>query len=103
VPNLGQNYFNFDAHHLQMLGFKIQLNKVQDTLVRHHVLWPELQHKLQFQTRQYTREIYYKDNGHHWNLKNMDKLRRYNCLDVCVTYEIYLEQEKEFALKESLR
>jgi hypothetical protein len=51
---------------------------------------------LQFLTRQYTREIFYKDEGHSWNLKNMNKLRRYNCLDVCVTYEVYDEQEEEF-------
>ena len=96
VPNLGQNYFNFDSHFLGALGFEINLGRVQDTLIRHHILWPELPHKLQFQTRQYTREPYYKDEGHHWSLKDMTRLRRYNCLDVCVTYEIYLEQEKEF-------
>lgn len=102
VPNLGQNYFNFDTHMLSILGFTIDKRKIQDTLIRHHVLWPELQHKLQFQTRQYTREIYYKDDGHHWNLKDMNKLRRYNCLDVCVTYEIYLAQEEEFALRKEI-
>ena len=103
VPQLGQNYFNFDAHYLQMLGFKLPLDKCVDTLIRHHVLWPELPHKLQFQTRQYTREIYYKDEGHRWSLKSMDRLRRYNCLDVCVTFEIYLEQETEFNQKPQLR
>lgn len=103
VPNLGQNYFNFDTHFLEMLGFRIDKKRVQDTLIRHHVLWPELPHKLQFQTRQYTREIYYKDEGHHWSVKNMDKLRRYNCLDVCVTYEIYNQQNEEFALRGHLK
>jgi uracil-DNA glycosylase len=102
VPNLGQNYFNFDTHYLEMLGFSINKKTTIDTLIRHHILWPELPHKLQFQTRQYTREIYYKDDGHHWNLKNMEKLRRYNALDVTVTYEIYLQQEEEFALRKSL-
>jgi len=97
VPNLGQNYFNFDSHFLEALGFQIDKTKIQDTLIRHHILWPELPHKLQFQTRQYTREPYYKDEGHHWNMKDMSRLRRYNCLDVCVTYEIYLQQEEEFA------
>lgn len=93
---LGQNFFNFDCHFLNMLGFSISPSKLVDTLIRHHMLWPELPHKLQFQTRQYTREPYYKDEGHNWNLKNMKKLRRYNCLDVCVTYEIYKQQEMEF-------
>jgi uracil-DNA glycosylase len=93
---LGQNFFNFDAHFLRALGFNINLASITDTLIRHHILWPELPHKLQFMTRQYTRETFYKDEGHHWNLKNMLKLRRYNCLDVCVTYEVYEQQEDEF-------
>ena len=100
---LGQNFFNFDALFLEALGFTISLTKVQDTLLRHHILWPELSHKLQFMTRQYTREPYYKDEGHGWSIKHMDKLRRYNCLDVCVTYEIWEAQEKEFAERIQLR
>jgi len=102
IPQLGQNFFNFDAKFLSSLGFQIDLSKVKDTMLRHHVLWPELPHKLQFQTRQYTREIYYKDEGHNWNLKNMSKLRRYNCLDVCCTYEIYEQQEEEFKARPQL-
>jgi uracil-DNA glycosylase len=100
---LGQNFFNFDALFLNALGFSIDLDKVQDTLLRHHILWPELSHKLQFMTRQYTREPYYKDEGHGWSIKHMDKLRRYNCLDVCVTMEIYEAQEEEFKLRPQLR
>lgn len=96
VPCLGQNFFNFDALFFESLGFNIPLEKVQDTLLRHHILWPELSHKLQFMTRQYTREPYYKDEGHGWSVKYMDRLRRYNCLDVCCTYEIYEAQEQEF-------
>jgi hypothetical protein len=103
VRVLGQNFFNFDALFFESLGFKIELIKVQDTLIRHHILWPELSHKLQFMTRQYTREPYYKDEGHGWSVKNMDKLRRYNCLDVCVTYEIYEQQEEEFKQRPHLR
>jgi hypothetical protein len=98
-PLLGQNFFNFDALFFEALGFKIDLGKVQDTLIRHHILWPELSHKLQFMTRQYTRQPYYKDEGHGWSIKNMDRLRRYNCLDVCVTYEIWERQEEEFKLR----
>lgn len=103
VPNLGQNYFNFDTSFLESLGFRISLKQIQDTLLRHAILWPELPHKLQFQTRQYTREPYYKDDGKKWNLKDMKQLRRYNCLDVCVTYEVYLAQEEEFDERPYLR
>lgn len=102
VPILGQNFFSFDALFFEALGFTIPLGQVKDTLLRHHILWPELPHKLQFMTRQYTREPYYKDEGHGWSVKFMDKLRRYNCLDVCVTMEVYLAQEEEFKLKPHL-
>jgi len=97
IPQLGQNFFNFDTCFIEALGFRICHENIKDTLIRHHILWPELSHKLQFMTRQYTREPYYKDEGKRWSLKDMKGLRRYNCLDVCVTYEVYLEQEKEFA------
>jgi uracil-DNA glycosylase len=100
---LGQNFFNFDALFLESLGFSLRLDKVQDTLLRHHILWPELSHKLQFMTRQYTREPYYKDEGHGWSVKHMDRLRRYNCLDVCCTFEIYDAQEEEFQQRPQLR
>lgn len=100
---LGQNFFNYDALFYDALGFRIRLDVVKDTLLRHHTLWPELSHKLQFLTRQYTREPYYKDEGHSWTLKYLDKYRRYNCLDCCITYEIYLGQEEEFKQRSHLR
>jgi hypothetical protein len=99
---IGQNFYNFDLYFLTSLGFSIDKKKIQDTLIRHHILWPELSHKLQFQTRQYTREPYYKDEGHGWSMKDMNKLRRYNALDVTVTYEIFEQQEIEFSERKEL-
>lgn len=94
---IGQNYTTFDAHWLRALGFSVNLSLVHDTLVRHHVLWPGLRHKLEFQTMQYTREPYYKEEGHSWSPKDgIDKLMKYNCKDTLVTYEIFEAQEKEF-------
>ncbi len=100
---LGQNFFNFDINFYKMLGFEIDEDRVIDTMVRHHILWPELPHKLQFLTRQYTREPFYKDEGHGWSVKDMRGLKHYNCLDVCVTKEVYDEQEKEFDARPNLR
>ena len=96
IQILGQNFFGFDIHFLRALGFDISENQVIDTMIRHHILWPELSHKLQFMTRQYTREPFYKDEGQGWSPKDMSKLRRYNCLDVTVTYEVWEQQEEEF-------
>lgn len=100
---LGQNFFDFDCTRLNSLGFSIPYSSISDTLIRHHILWPELPHKLQFQTRQYTREPYYKDEGKQWSLKDLKSLMRYNCLDVCVTMEIFEKQEEEFNERSYLR
>lgn len=96
VEIIGQNFINFDSYFLSATGFRVNIKRVQDTLIRHHILWPELSHKLQFMTRQYTREPYYKDEGKHWSMKHLGKLKRYNALDVTVTYEVFDAQEEEF-------
>jgi hypothetical protein len=103
VPQLGQNFFTFDCPRWEMLGFRIDKTKVVDTLIRQHILFPELPKDLAFMTRQYTREPYYKDEGHGWNMKNMTKLKRYNALDTTVDFEVYLGQEKEFDERPHLR
>lgn len=94
---IGQNYTSFDSHWLRALGFNINLNLVDDTLIRHHILWPGLRHKLEFQGMQYTRQPYWKEEGKVWSLREgLESLMHYNALDAACTYEIYLEQEKEF-------
>jgi DNA polymerase I-like protein with 3'-5' exonuclease and polymerase domains len=61
-------------------------------------LWPEFEHKLQFQTFQYTREPYYKDEGKLWTPKEgLAGLQLYNCKDSAVTYEIRDKQDEDFA------
>jgi hypothetical protein len=97
-----QNGFSHDVPWLQYIGFSFDLSKVHDTLVRHWVLWPELSHKLEFQTFQYTRECYYKDEGRNWSPKEgKAKLKTYNCKDAAVTLEIFRSQEAEFAARTS--
>ena len=103
VGQIGQNYFTFDTHFLEALGFSICLEKCEDTMLRHQILWPELPHKLQFLTKQYTRQPYYKDEGIGWSPKNKKALMHYNALDSTVTYEVYLGQENEFADRPYLR
>jgi hypothetical protein len=103
VPQLGQNFFNFDLNFYEMLGFEIDPMTAQDTMIRHHVLWAELPHKLQFLCRQYCREPFYKEDGKGWSIKDMRGLKRYNALDCCVTMEVFEEQEKEFIERPWLR
>lgn len=93
---IGQNYLSFDIPWLESIGFSPDPFKVHDTLIRHHVLWPEFEHKLHFQTLQYTRQPYYKDEGRLWRPKDgIAALQRYNGMDCCVTYEIFQAQEAE--------
>lgn len=103
-PQVGQNYLGFDSHWVEAIGFTASPRLVEDTMVRHHVLWPEFEHKLQFQTFQYTREPYYKDEGKFWKpSEGIDKLMRYNAKDAAVTYEIFERQEEEFAERPHLK
>lgn len=102
IPTLGQNFLIFDIHLYHMLGFILPAENVQDTLFRQHILWPALPKSLQFMTRQYTRQPYYKDEGKSWSMKQLKSLKHYNCLDVCVTFEVYNAQEKEFMQKPHL-
>jgi hypothetical protein len=103
IPQIGQNYFLFDSHYLEAIGFRLCLQECRDTLIRHHILWPSLKHALHFQTRQYTREPYYKDEGKNFNIKQKEKFMIYNAKDAAVTYEIHNEQEREFSEKPHLK
>lgn len=94
---IGQNYVNFDCCWLESIGFQPRLDLVEDTLIRHHILWPELEHSLQFMTIQYTRQPFYKNEGRKWVPRDgKAALQRYNAMDCAVTYEVYLRQEEEF-------
>lgn len=104
VPIIGQNFTTFDASWLRVIGLEPNLSLVDDTLIRHHVLWPELSHKLEYQVMQYTREPFFKEEGKGWQAsEGKSKLMRYNCKDAATTLEIYQEQETEFDDNPSLR
>lgn len=97
---IGQNYVNFDCCWLETIGFQPNLELVQDTLIIHHCLWPELEHSLQFMTIQYTRQPFYKDEGRRWSPKDgKAALQRYNAMDCAVTYEVYLREMEELATR----
>lgn len=100
---IGQNFFNFDSYYFTMYGWNLDKSRFSDTLIRSHILWPALPKKLQFLTRQYTREPYYKDEGKTYSPKNLNGLRHYNCLDAAVTFEVWEGQEQEFAQRPHLR
>jgi uracil-DNA glycosylase family 4 len=94
---IGQNFTVYDAHWLRSIGLRPRVELVDDTLIRHHTLFPELEHSLAFMVMQYTREPYYKEDGKvHAFGTGVSAIRKYCCKDVCCTYEVWQEQEKEF-------
>lgn len=103
VSQIGQNFFTFDSHYYEAYGLTFDYSKVYDTMLRHQILWPELPHKLQFLTKQYTRQPYYKDEGKGWSPKHKKAFLHYNALDAMVTHEVWLGQEEEFKDREYLR
>jgi uracil-DNA glycosylase len=92
-----QNGYTHDFPWLKYIGFSPRLGHLHDTLVRHHVLWPELSHKLDYMTFQYTRYVYYKDEGQNWTVKERQVMKKYNCKDIVTMLEVYYAQEAEFA------
>lgn len=83
---IGQN-IQFDLTRLERYGFNFP-NIAFDTMLAHHLLYPEFDHDLGFITSIYTNEPYYKDQA------SVD-LYRYNCLDAACTYEAYMGLLKE--------
>jgi uracil-DNA glycosylase family 4 len=101
---IGQNYIGFDCHQLEAIGFSPSVELVDDTMVRHHTLWPEFEHKLQFQGFQYTRQPFWKTEGKEWNPREgLHSLMHYNALDAAATYEIFNAQEADFDDRPYLR
>jgi DNA polymerase-1 len=82
---IGQN-IQFDVSRLERLGFLIERIEF-DTMLAHHLLYPEFPHDLGFITSIYTEEPYYK---HEINSETLEGFWRYNCKDAACTYESYL-------------
>jgi hypothetical protein len=91
-----QNGITHDLPWMSFIRFSPNVAICHDTMVRHHVLWPELSHRLEYQTFQYTRFPFYKDEGKNFTLREKSRYKRYNCLDSVVLHEIYWGQEREF-------
>lgn len=94
---VGQNWSTFDANWASALGLNSGIARLDDTLVMHHVLYPEMSHKLEFLGMQFTREPYWKDEGKGWRAREgIAKLKRYNCLDAACTLEVYQAMLQDF-------
>lgn len=93
---IGQNY-KYDEYKQTLFGFS-GFNLRSDTLLKTHLLFPELPSKsLGVQASLWTEEPYYKDEGKEPKIGkfNVDQFFTYNGRDAAVNFEIDEEQEKD--------
>ena len=83
---IGQN-IQFDVTRLERYAFSFPRIEF-DTMLAHHLLYPEFAHDLGFIVSIYTHEPYYKH-------ESSTNLWEYNCKDAACTYECYLGLKKE--------
>lgn len=91
---IGQN-IQFDVTRLERYGFRFP-RIAFDTMLAHHLLYPEFDHDLGFIVSIYTNEPYYKHEA-------SSNLWEYNCKDAACTYECYLGLTTELQKAEQTR
>jgi DNA polymerase-1 len=91
---IGQN-IQFDVTRLERYGFSFP-RIAFDTMLAHHLLYPEFDHDLGFIVSIYTNEPYYKH-------ESSSNLWEYNCKDAACTYECYLGLKQELHQAEQTR
>ena len=98
---IGQNFI-FDMHMLWKLNNVLVSSHVEDTMVAHHICFPDFEKSLQFLTSMYTDLPYYKDEGNSWKTGIYDRPQflRYNGKDCIATYQVW-EAIKHHVEKES--
>jgi uracil-DNA glycosylase family 4 len=81
---------NFDSYWLWYKD-RIKVHAVYfDTMLAHHLMYPQLPHNLGFLTSQYTTHPYYKNEKSEWRNKgDINAFWEYNVKDVCITRAVY--------------
>lgn len=102
ILKIGQNV-SFDISFLlQYCGIvtdPINAKTVGDTMIAHHILYPDLPKGLDMLTSLHTDEPYYKDDGKLWNKVDLDwdLYWTYNAKDSAVTLEVWENIADEIA------
>ena len=97
---VGQNFI-YDMNMLWRLD-KLRVSaKIHDTMIAHHIMYPEFEKSLQFLTSMYTTIPYYKDEGGFWKKGIGDRrsFLYYNGKDCIATYRVW-EKLKDKILSE---
>jgi len=90
ITKIGQNIL-FDVGFLISQNNIYTAGRLEDTMVAHHIVWPDFPKGLDFLCSMHTREPYYKDDGKIWKKVTYDitDFWLYNCKDAAVTFEIW--------------
>lgn len=98
VKVIGQN-FNYDASYFDA-NWNFVPKVAHDTLIAQSVLFPGTPRGLGYLSSMYCDwHCYWKDDARDWgNLNNFEGLFKYNCRDVCATWETAMVQRKALAL-----
>ncbi|RQW92777.1 MAG: hypothetical protein EHM79_00170, partial [Geobacter sp.] len=96
IKKIGQNITGFDNYFLYS-KYGILPANLEDTMVAHGILYPDLPKGLDFLTSIYTNEPYYKDEGKQYiKIGGNDRdFWRYNALDSAVCIEVWKSLERE--------
>ena len=90
IPKIAQN-FKFDAEFIAR-EFNIHVQGLRmDTMVAHHTIYSELPKSLDFLASIYTRVPHYSNHDPSIDIQEWV----YNCLDCCVTFEVYTKLTEE--------
>ena len=90
IEKIGQNII-FDIGFLLQRNGIITRGKISDTMIAHHIIWPDFPKGLDFLCSMHTREPYYKDDGKIWKnpWKDIESFWVYNAKDAATTFEIW--------------
>jgi uracil-DNA glycosylase family 4 len=86
---------SFDAYWTRLHDW-LRVRVWFDTLLAHHLLYPQLPHSLGFLTSMYTNHPFYKDEGKNWREGgDINSFWEYNCKDVAITYRVHERLSRE--------
>lgn len=91
---VGQNW-NYDAQYFdEDFGWTVMAK--HDTYIAQSVLWPGSERGLGYLSSMYCdHHVYWKEDAKDWGkIANFESFFRYNCMDVCRTWEIAQAQQK---------
>lgn len=90
ILKIGQNLIFDIGFLIQQMGIHT-FGPIGDTMIAHHIMFPDFPKGLDFLCSMHTREPYYKDDRKLWSKPwaDLELFWRYNCKDSCTTHEMW--------------